>query len=162
MGLGSNNSDTITDITLVNSTFITINLGNPFRGRVVSGDGQQANNTSSSSLNLQMRFSPASVINETLITFELMSSTTSELVVDALTFLNCVVVRRAELKVTGRSLPADHVYYGGQVRGESALKDLSEIGPMVHHRCVFTLQTYCIRICLFVTILNFTFFILLI
>ena len=81
-----------------------------------------------------MRFAPASIINETLITFEFLSSTTSELVVDALTFLNCVVVRRAELKITGRSLPADSVFYGGQVRGESALQDLSEIGPLVHHR----------------------------
>ncbi len=131
VGLG-NNSDN-TDLTLVNSTFISINLGNPFRGRV-SAEGKNNKNNVSSSMNVQMRFAPASIINETLITFEFMSSTSSELVVDALTFLNCVVVRRAELKITGRSLPAENVFYGGQVRGESALKDLSEIGPMVHHR----------------------------
>ena len=126
-----NNSDSSTDINLVNSTFISVALGNPFRGRI-TGEGKI--NDVSSSLNLQLRFSPASVINETLITFEFMSSTSSQLVVDALTFLSCVVVRRAELKISGRGLPASDLYYGGQVRGESALKDISEIGPMVHHR----------------------------
>jgi len=62
--------------------------------------------------------------------------TTSELVVDASTYLTCLVVRRAELKIGGSSWPPVVNYGGGgaSVRGESALRDVAEIGPLVQHR----------------------------
>lgn len=126
VGLG--NVSDVTDLILVNSTFLSVDLGNPFKGRSDKGIN---------SVTLQLRFTPRSVINETLISFRFLVNTTSELVVDSSTFLHCVIVRRAELKISGRGLPST-VYYGGTVRGESALRDVSEIGPLVQHRYLVT------------------------
>ena len=125
VGLG--NVSDVNDIKIVNSTYLSVNLGNPFKG--LSDKGVN-------SANIQLRFTPHSVINETLIRFDFRVNTTSELVVDSSTFLHCVVVRRAELKISGR--PPASVYYGGLVKGESALKDVSEIGPLVQHRYLIT------------------------
>ena len=113
----------IADITVVNSTFINIDLGNPFKGRTEKGIN---------SLELKIKFAPKSIINETLIIFEFVAETSSELVVDSSTFLHCVIVRRAEVEIVGRGLPST-LFYGGTVRGESALRDVSEIGPQLKH-----------------------------
>ena len=123
MGLG-NGSD-LSAPRVLNATALSFDLGNPFKGP-------------SGLLNLQLRFAPQRVINETLITFEFHVNTTSQLVVDASTYLTCLIVRRAELKIGGRSWPPA-VNYGGSgaaalVRGESAMRDLAEIGPLVQHR----------------------------
>jgi len=126
VGLG--NITDLNDVTIINSTLLSFDLGNPFKGKSERGVN---------SVNLQIRFAPNSVINETLISFEMMVRTTSELVVDSSTFLHCVVVRRAELKISGRGLPLT-VFYGGTVRGESALRNVSEIGPLVQHRYLVT------------------------
>merc|ERR1719422_1942084 len=109
---------------LVNSSYLSIDLGNPFKG-----NSSQGINTAK----IRLRFSPASVINQTLIKFDFFANTTSELVVDSSTYLHCVVVKRAELLISGRGSP-EKVFYGGDVRGESAMKDVSEIGPHVDHR----------------------------
>ena len=126
VGLG--NVSDANNIRIINSTCLTFNLGNPFKGQSEKGIN---------SINLQLRFTPNSVINDTLIRFDFTVNTTSELVVDSSTFLHCLIVRRAELKITGRGLPGT-VFYGGTVRGESALKDVSEIGPLVQHRYLVT------------------------
>ena len=126
VGLG--NISDANDIQVINSTCLTFNLGNPFKGQSEKGVN---------SVNLQLRFTPNSVINETLIEFDFIVRTSSELLVDSSTFLHCLIVRRAELKITGRGLPGT-VFYGGTVRGESALKDVSEIGPLVQHRYLVT------------------------
>ena len=125
VGLG--NVSEVNDLKIVNATHLSVNLGNPFKG--LSDKGVN-------SANIQLRFTPNSVINETLIRFDFTVNTTSELVVDSSTYLHCVVVRRAELKISGR--PPATVYYGGLVKGESALKDVSEIGPLVQHRYLIT------------------------
>ena len=112
---------------LVNSSYLTVDLGNPFKGASSNGANRAK---------IRLRFSPASVINQTLIRFDFLARTTSELVVDTATFLHCVVVKRAELQIKGRGEP-DQVYYGSpgaRLRGESALQDVAEIGPLVDHR----------------------------
>jgi len=109
---------------LVNTTYLSIDLGNPFKG---------ASEKNVNKAKIRLRFSPASVINQTLIKFDFFANTTSELVVDSSTYLHCVVVKRAELLISGRGSP-EKVFYGGDVRGESAMKDVSEIGPHVDHR----------------------------
>ena len=67
MGLG-NGSD-LSAPRVLNATALSFDLGNPFKGP-------------SGLLNLQLRFAPQRVINETLITFEFHVNTTSQLVVD--------------------------------------------------------------------------------
>merc|ERR1719422_2193555 len=109
---------------LVNTSYLSIDLGNPFKG---------ASEKNVNKAKIRLRFSPASVINQTLIKFDFFANTTSELVVDSSTYLHCVVVKRAELLISGRGSP-EKVFYGGDVRGESAMKDVSEIGPHVDHR----------------------------
>jgi len=109
---------------LVNNTYLSIDLGNPFKG---------ASEKNVNKAKIRLRFSPASVINQTLIKFDFFANTTSQLVVDSSTYLHCVVVKRAELLIGGRGSP-EKVFYGGEVRGESAMKDVTEIGPLVDHR----------------------------
>ena len=109
---------------LVNSSYLTFDLGNPFKG-----NSSQGINTAK----IRLRFSPASVINQTLIKFDFFANTTSELVVDSSTYLHCVVVKRAELSILGRGEP-QKVFYGGKIKGESAMADVAEIGPLVDHR----------------------------
>ena len=109
---------------LVNSSYLTFDLGNPFKGNSSQGVNKAK---------IRLRFSPASVINQTLIKFDFSANTTSELVVDSSTYLHCVVVKRAELSILGRGEP-EKVFYGGDVKGESAMADVAEIGPLVDHR----------------------------
>ena len=109
---------------LVNSSYLTFDLGNPFKGNSTQGVNKSK---------IKLRFSPASVINQTLIKFDFFANTTSELVVDSSTYLHCVVVKRAELAIAGRGEP-EKVFYGGEVKGESAMADVTEIGPLVDHR----------------------------
>ena len=112
---------------LVNSSYLTVDLGNPFKG---------ASSNGANKAKIRLRFSPASLINQTLIRFDFLARTTSELVVDTATFLHCVVVKRAELQIKGRGEP-DKVFYGSpgsSVKGESAMQDVAEIGPLVDHR----------------------------
>merc|ERR1719270_1175517 len=93
------------------------------------GEEEKAANTAK----LLLRFSPSNLINQTLIRFDFGVNTTSELVVDASTYLHCVIVKRAEVSITGRSSP-EAVFYGGEVRGESAMREENELGPAVSHR----------------------------
>ena len=122
MGLGPDS--TVNAPTLLNSSFLSVHLGNPFKGASEKGPNQAK---------LLLRFSPSSVINETLIRFDFSANTSSELVVDSSTFLHCVIVKRAEVTIQGRGAP-EAVIYGGEVRGESALREEVEVGPAVSHR----------------------------
>ena len=109
---------------LVNSSYLTFDLGNPFKGNSSKGFNKAK---------IRLRFSPASVINQTLIKFDFLANTSSVVAVDPSTFLHCLVVKRAELSILGRGEP-QKVFYGGQVQGESAMRDLAEVGPLVDHR----------------------------
>ena len=109
---------------LVNSSYLSFDLGNPFKGNSSNGVNKAK---------IRLRFSPASVINQTLIKFDFFANTSSVLVVDSSTYLHVVVVKRAELSILGRGEP-QKVFYGGEVKGESAMRDVAEIGPLVDHR----------------------------
>ena len=114
---------------LVNSSYLTVDLGNPFKG---------ASSNGANKAKIRLRFSPASVINQTLIRFDFLARTTSELAVSSATFLHCVVVKRAELQINGRGEP-EAVFFGSpgaSLRGESAMQDVAEIGPLVDHRYI--------------------------
>ena len=122
IGLGAGSE--VNAPSLVNTSFLSLDLGNPFKGASELGANQAK---------LLLRFSPSSVINQTFIQFDFNVSTTSELVVDSSTFLHCAIVKRAEVTVMGRGAP-ESVYYGGDIRGESAMREMAEIGPTVVHR----------------------------
>ncbi len=111
---------------LKNDTWLHFNLGNPFKG-VSEDDGEPNKQT------VRLRFRPRNNIKEKLVQFFLSTNTSSEQSVDGSTFLNLMIVRRAEVKIDGRSRPAQ-VLYGGRVRGESALHTLSEVGPSIQHK----------------------------
>jgi len=128
---------------LVNSSFLSIDLGNPFKG--ISKEAEEEINKkktttttmeeekAANTAKLLLRFSPSNLINQTVIRFDFGVNTTSELAVDASTYLHCVIVKRAEVSITGRSSP-EALFYGGEVRGESAMREESELGPAVSHR----------------------------
>ena len=122
--IGLAEKSNITEISIVNNTMLTVDLGNPFRGRTEKEPQNE--------LELSIKFMPKSVINETLISFEFVAETSSELVVDSSTFLHCIIVRRAEVDIVGRGSPST-IFYGGTIRGESALRDVAEIGPQLKH-----------------------------
>ena len=109
---------------LKNNTWLEFNLGNPFKG---IDEGVP------NSSQIQLRFSPKKDMGDKLIQFYLAANTSSQQVVDASTFVNLVIVRRAEIKVVGRGFP-EEVHYGGQIKGESAMSELGEIGPQVVHK----------------------------
>jgi len=145
VGLGQGSD--INAPSLVNSSFLSIDLGNPFKGISKDAEEEIAKNKKKKKLHnkeeeeekaantakLLLRFSPSNLINQTLIRFDFGVNTTSELVVDASTYLHCVIVKRAEVSITGRSSP-EAVFYGGEVRGESAMREENELGPAVSHR----------------------------
>lgn len=112
---------------IINSSLLRFDLGNPFKGNTSKGPH---------SLDVGIRFNPRSMAKKSLIQFEFVANTSSELVVDSSTYLRCLIVRRAEVKITGIGMRAGNVFYGGRVRGESALSDISEIGPRVRHTYV--------------------------
>ena len=110
---------------IINSTLFRFDLGNPFRGK--SNKGPEV-------VKVGLRLAPSNKAKKTLIKFEFMANTSSHMVVDPYTALFCLIVRRAEIKISGVSQPGQQVYIGGEVRGESNLTDLAEIGPKVWHK----------------------------
>ena len=108
-----------------NDTWLHFNLGNPFKGLDDEGEA--------TSTRLTLRFSPRDVIHEKLIQFYLTANTSSEQVVDPSTYVNLMIVRRAEVKIVGGGFPSQ-LHYGGKVRGESDFRELPEVGPLVVHK----------------------------
>lgn len=103
-----------------NKTLIKCNIGNPFK------KGTPAN--------IQLRFDPKGLEDtESQLEFVVFANSTSdELEPQEPSVLYTSVIRRAEISVTGFVYP-DHVYYGGAVRGESAMEYLDDIGVRVMH-----------------------------
>ena len=113
-----NNGSNVLNTELKNATWLSISLGNPFK----------------ISTSLQLRFQPQSSMNDKLIEFILTANTSSVLLFDASAFIHLAIVRRAEVKVMGSGVP-DLVHYGGgQVWGENAFNDLSQVGPPLVHK----------------------------
>ena len=122
VGLGAGSD--IKSPSLVNSSFLSVDLGNPFKG---------ASEEAAHTARLLLRFSPSSVINQKLIKLDFSVNTSSELAVNPSKTVQVLIVKRAEVTITGRGAPAT-VFYGGEVRGESAMVEEAELGPAVSHR----------------------------
>ncbi|XP_065559170.1 integrin alpha-PS1-like isoform X2 [Artemia franciscana] len=101
---------------LYNATLVTCSLGNPFK--------KESNS-------LRLRFSPGELGDR--IEFKIWTNTTSdEQSIQGDLELEARVVKRAEVSVRGLGRP-EQVFYGGEIRGESAIKFRDEIGPQVLH-----------------------------
>ena len=96
-------------VTVKNSTWLSVNLGNPFRGSEVA--------------TLQLRFNPKKDMNESIVVFHINVKTSSYQDYDTSTFTSLVIVRRAEVKVVGATAP-ERVHYAAEdrVKGESAMQ----------------------------------------
>ena len=117
IGLGQNASLNAPD--LKNATWLSFNLGNPFKG-------------TEEPASVQLRFGTR-YTSEKIVQFYVSANTTSEQVYDPSTYVRLAVVRRAEVKVVGGGFPTE-VHFGGQIKGESALGELQEIGPQIVHK----------------------------
>ena len=84
-------------VTVKNSTWLSVNLGNPFRGQEAT--------------TLQLRFSPKKDMNESIVVFHLNVRTSSFQEYDTSTFTSLVIVRRAEVKVVGATAPQVRLYF---------------------------------------------------
>ena len=111
------NGSNVLNTELKNSSWLSISLGNPFKTKS----------------HLHLRFQPQPSMNDKLIVFFLTANTSSEMLFDASTFLNLAIVRRAEVRLMGTGVP-ELVHYGGQVLGENAFNDLSQVGPPLVHK----------------------------
>ena len=111
---------------LKNDTWLSLNLGNPLKG-VVNGKPH--------STKVQLRFAPKRNMEEKFITFFLSANTSSVQEYDSSTFVHLVIVRRAEIRVVGGGFP-DQLHYGERVIGQSAMKELTEIGPQIVQKFV--------------------------
>ena len=106
---------------LKNDTWLSLNLGNPLKG-VVNGKPH--------SMKVQLRFAPKKNMEEKFISFFLSANTTSVQEFDSSTIVNLVIVRRAEIRVIGGGFP-EQLHYGERVLGQSAMTELTEIGPQI-------------------------------
>ena len=111
---------------LKNDTWLSLNLGNPLKG-VVNGKPH--------STKVQLRFAPKKNMEEKLITFFLSANTSSVQEFDSSTFVHLVIVRRAEIRVVGGGFP-EQLHYGDRVLGQSAMSELTEIGPQIVQKFV--------------------------
>ena len=111
---------------LKNDTWLSLSLGNPLKGVV---NGMQHTKK------VQLRFAPKKNMEEKFITFFLSANTSSVQEFDSSTFVNLVIVRRAEIKVIGGGFP-EQIHYGERVLGQSAMTELTEIGPQIIQKFV--------------------------
>ena len=120
--LNSDNQSQVLNTQLKNATWLSMSLGNPFK----------------TSTTLQLRFQPKPDTEDKIIVFYLSANTTSLMLMDASTFVNLAIVRRAEVKLLGNGFP-EHLHYGGgsslaTAGGENAFTDLSQVGPPIIHK----------------------------
>ncbi|XP_044002303.1 integrin alpha-PS1 isoform X2 [Aphidius gifuensis] len=117
--IGSKSNDTAI-CNLFNTTMVICSIGNPLR--------------SNNSAKINIRFDPKDVEdNEPQLKFIIFGNTTSnEINNNKQINLQVIVVKRAELSING-SAKTQWAYYGGDTVGESAIKNLNEIGPKVSH-----------------------------
>ncbi len=125
-----------------NDTWLRFRLGNPFKGVDPNAppptEGEGETEVEVNTLRLQLRFTPSPDIEEKLVQFYLSANTSSEQSQDPSTFVNLMVVRRAEVRLAGGGFP-EEIHYGyGPVKGESAMRDLREVGPPLVHKFLVT------------------------
>ncbi|XP_015598210.1 integrin alpha-PS1 isoform X2 [Cephus cinctus] len=103
-----------------NTTLVYCLIGNPFK--------------KDDPLNFQVKFDPKGLEdNEAEIEFVIFANSTStEITKKEPVRLQATVLKKAELSISG-SAKTQWVVYGGPAIGESAIKQLNEIGPKVSH-----------------------------
>lgn len=104
---------------LVNETLIKCPLGNPFKRNEYT--------------NIMLIFNPARVQDsERSLEFTIKANSTSaELIPKEDLKISAEIVRRAEYDIEG-SGPKDQVFYGGEIRGESAIKTEDQVGSHIN------------------------------
>lgn len=103
-----------------NETVVACTLGNPMK--------RNAN------INVTLRFDPSKLEDsEPQLMFKVFANSTSKQTIPReKSIINVKVVKRAELSIRGWALP-EQSFYGGEVRGESAMKNVEDIGNVVQH-----------------------------
>lgn len=103
-----------------NETIVACTLGNPFRRNAFA--------------NVKLRFDPSALDDsEPRLSFKVFANSTSKQQIPrekSVLFVN--VVKKAELSIQGWQLP-EQSFYGGDVRGESAMDYVEDIGTAVQH-----------------------------
>ncbi|XP_055302350.1 integrin alpha-PS1 isoform X2 [Sitodiplosis mosellana] len=103
-----------------NETIVACTLGNPFRRNALT--------------NVILRFDPSALDDsEPRLSFKVFANSTSKQQISREnTVLLVNVVKKAELSIQGWQLP-EQSFYGGDVRGESAMDYVEDIGTAVQH-----------------------------
>jgi hypothetical protein len=104
-----------------NATLVNCILGNPMK-----------RNHSS---HITLRFNPSDLDDSiSKLSFNLIANTTSNITIDSrnTASLAAKIVKRAELSIKGRARP-EQAFYGGEVKGESAMETFEDVGMPVYH-----------------------------
>lgn len=103
-----------------NTTVVSCTLGNPLR----------RNGTA----RVTLRFDPSSLEDSApSLSFKVFANSTSKQITPReKTVLTAKVVKQAELSIKGWALP-EQSFYGGEIKGESAMKYMDDIGTAVQH-----------------------------
>lgn len=106
--------------TRFNKTIVACTLGNPLKR--------------DSSAHVTLRFDPKGLEDSApKLSFKLFANSTSKQITPReMTKLYVNVVKKAELSIIGRALP-EQSFYGGEVKGESAMEYLDDVGTPVEH-----------------------------
>lgn len=104
-----------------NETVVACTLGNPLRRNA--------------RVEVMIRFDPIGLDDAvTQLKFNVFANTTSKQQIPReSTILLVNVLKQTELRIGGWIYPPDQVFYGGDVRGESAMKYAEDIGTPVQH-----------------------------
>lgn len=103
-----------------NDTTVACSLGNPM--------------LRDSAVHVTLRFDPSGLDDSAPTqAFKVFANTTStQLTPQAKTVLSVRVIKKAELSIYGAAAH-EQAFYGGKVKGESAMKYLDDVGPVVEH-----------------------------
>lgn len=103
-----------------NKTIVACTLGNPLRR--------------DASAHVKLRFDPSGLEGPaTTMMFRIFANSTSKQINPRpSTVLNVTVVKKAELSIRGWASP-EQSFYGGAIKGESAMQYLDDVGTLVQH-----------------------------
>ncbi|KAK9887894.1 hypothetical protein WA026_000198 [Henosepilachna vigintioctopunctata] len=107
------------DCSLLNDSMVNCTLGNPFPSRKTT--------------TIRMRFEVLKSANPILNFHVFANSTSRELSNFTSVDFSAALEKIADFQLKGKSLTT-HVFFGGEVKGESAMKSLEDIGAQVKHR----------------------------
>lgn len=103
-----------------NKTTVACTLGNPLKRNTIA--------------HVMLRFDPTALDDsEPSLSFKIFANSTSKQIKPRKkTILTVNIVKRAELSIRGWALP-EQSFYGGEIRGESGMDYVEDIGSMVQH-----------------------------